>query len=52
MRFRRERRVRPSACSKETNEKFLQGITQKDAAMLIRIIKKMLDNADGPVEEL
>ena len=40
-----------TACSKETNENFLQGITQKDAAMLIRIIKKMLDNADGPVEE-
>ena len=41
-----------AACSKETKEKFLQGVTQEDAATLLRIIKKMLDNADGPVKEL
>ncbi len=41
-----------AACSFETNETFLTGVTQRDAAALQRIIKKMLDNAEGPLKEL
>lgn len=41
-----------AACSLETNETFLMGVNQKDAASLVRIVKKMLDTAEGPLQEL
>ncbi len=41
-----------AACSMATNEKFLSNVPSADAKELVRIIKAMLKNAEGPVREL
>ena len=41
-----------AAVSRETNERFVRGLTKQELAAFRDTIKKMLRNADGPIEQL
>ena len=41
-----------AAVSSETNERFVRGLTEQELAAFRDTIKKMLRNADGPIEQL